>query len=505
MSRGRTPLARKLARLQSAAVTRRQALRTAAAAVVGSAFGPVSASAAAPDGEAVHIVGAGLAGMTAALRLVQAGRVVHLHEASSRTGGRVWTSGNFNASGMFVELGAEFVDTQHRDLMDLARELGVPVQPLRGPANTTTTDLYHFGGRTYGDEELIPAFAPFAERVAEDQDQLWDSEGNPTPAARALDQTSLADYLRTRGSGIAPWVLAMLEVAYVIEFGMDADRMNALNFVDFIRADTAEGFHVFGDSDEAWRIEGGNSRLTDALAKALEGRVTLHPGRWLDSVRTDGAGIQLGFSSSDGLVEVTADRVILAVPFTILRTVGGMDQLPLAEPKRRAIRELGYGANVKAYYGFASRPWLAEGLRSHGTVYADVGFQNCWETSRGQAGAAGILCNYLGGERATRAVPRLPPDDFLVQLEKIFPGLKAQHDGNRRQMDWTQQRFVKASYTCPSIGQYLGWIASAAEPELGGRLIFAGEHTSEAFTGYMNGAIESGNRAAHEAMGLAGS
>jgi monoamine oxidase len=476
-------------------VSRRHALRAVVAGVV--APGIRATAAADPEADPVHIVGAGLAGMTAALRLVQTGQAVQVHEASPRCGGRVWTSGNFNASGMFVELGAEFVDSHHQDLMDLARELDVPLQGLREPASGG--DRYHFGGRTYGDEELLPAFAPLAERVAADQDGLWDRDGEPTDLARELDRTNLADYLRARGQGIAPWVLAMLETAYVIEFGMDADRMSALNFVDFIRADTTDGFHVFGDSDEAWRLEGGNSRLCEALQRRLQGQAAFHFGRRLESVQARGSELLLGFRTNEGRTEIAARRVILALPFTMLRDVAGWDALALSEPKRRAIRELGYGLNVKTYHGFGSRPWTGRVPRSNGTVYADLGFQNCWETSRGQEGPEGILCHYLGGERAARAEKERKPDAFLHQLDAVFPGVSAAHDGNRRRMDWGAHRFVRASYTSPAVGQYLGWVAAAARPELEGRLLFAGEHTSEAFTGYMNGAIESGNRAAREA------
>jgi monoamine oxidase len=87
---------------------------------------------------------------------------------------------------------------------------------------------------------------------------------------------------------------------------------------------------------------------------------------------------------------------------------------------------------------------------------------------------------------------------FLAELDQVFPGIAAKSDKRSRMMNWPSMRWMKASYSCPLVGQAT-WIPEAAgAPELDGRLAFAGEHTSVDFGGFMNGGVESGERAAKE-------
>ena len=79
---------------------------------------------------------------------------------------------------------------------------------------------------------------------------------------------------------------------------------------------------------------------------------------------------------------------------------------------------------------------------------------------------------------------------------RVFPGIKERHDGNKASWMWPTYAFSKGSYSCPMVGQVTTIFSAAAEPELGKRLHFAGEHTSADFAGFMNGAVESGNRVA---------
>jgi len=147
---------------------------------------------------------------------------VHLYEAQERFGGRMWTKRDFNKDGMFVELGGELVDSNHTDLIDLAKELGVEIQPLR--EGEQGVDFYHFGGKLYTDKELIAAFEPIGKRIAADADGLYDDKEEFTAKANALDNVSLKDYLKSAGAGTERWVIQALEVAYVPEYGLDAEQ-----------------------------------------------------------------------------------------------------------------------------------------------------------------------------------------------------------------------------------------------------------------------------------------
>ena len=136
----------------------------------------------------------------------------------------------------------------------------------------------------------------------------------------------------------------------------------------------------------------------------------------------------------------------------------------------------------------------------NGAVYADKSFQTVWETSRGQAGDSGIITNFMGGSIGAQYGPE-NIDKYIAELDTIFPGLKAKADGNKTMLNWPSMKTMRGSYSCPMVGQYTWVYGAAATPELENRLIFAGEHTSAESPGFMNGGVESGNRAARELLG----
>lgn len=447
------------------------------------------------------ILGAGLAGLTAAYRLLQAGAPCEIFEGSDRTGGRVLTKTDFNKDGMFCELGGELVDSNHADLIALARELRVEIQELKG--EDKGVDLYFFGGRHYSDEQLIPLFQPIAKKLAADQDGLYDAEENFTPKARKFDQLSLAQYLTESGKGVEKWVVDLLRVAYTIEYGRDADEQSSLNLIALLKADTSGGFQVFGESDESKRVKSGSSALPNALAKAIEGKVRIHQQHRLVKIAQSGSNMILSFEAGGGTKSVKFARVICTLPFTMLREVDGVRALALGRKKQEAIAQLGYGNNAKVMYGFTERWWRNPAVKlpapSNGSIFTDLPLQCTWESSRGQAGRSGILTNFLGGAGA-KPFTTERFDKFRDELGRVFPGIAEKFDGKRALMNWPEYKFTRGSYTCPLVGQYTTLLKVTGEPELDGRLVFAGEHTSGEFSGFMNGAVQSGNRAAKEIL-----
>jgi monoamine oxidase len=450
----------------------------------------------------VAIIGAGLAGLTAAYRLSQAGVPCEIFEGSERTGGRVLTKYDFNKDSMFCELGGELVDTNHRGLRDLARELTLEIQELKG--GDKGVDLYFFGGKHHTDEELIPLFQPFARKLTADLEGIYDKEDNFTTKARKFDKVSVAQYL-AEAKGVEKWVIDLLRVAYTIEYGRETDEQSALNLIVCLKPDTSTGFKIFGDSDESKRIKGGSSSLPNALVKALEGKVEIHQGHSLAGIAQSGSNLTLSFTTTNGPgAQRRFARVICALPFTMLRLVDGVKALPLSKLKQEAIARLGYGNNSKVMSGFTERWWRnpSPGLpgSSNGSVFTDLPLQCTWESSRGQAGKSGILTNFLGGAPAVKQLTQQHFDQFRAELNQVFPGIDDKFDNKRALMNWPGYKFTRGSYTCPLVGQYTTLLKAAPQPELDGRLIFAGEHTSGEFSGFMNGAVESGNRAAKEIL-----
>lgn len=509
MKSARTPLFRQVRAVlqqsmpEDALLGRRRFLRLTGASALLAGLGTQSSLLHAAEKGPVAIVGAGAAGLTAAYRLMQAGREVHLFEASERVGGRMFTKRDFNTDGQFVELGGELLDTNHTDILDLAKELGLETQNLL--EGEKGEDIFYFEGETRRHEEVLEAFKPLGAIIAADVEKMYDEQDNFTEYATTLDSVSMEDYLKKAVDTTEAWVIQLIIAAYEPEYGLEVAKMSCLNLVDFIDPDTSDGFHIFGDSNEALRIKGGNSSLPEALAKALEGKISLHTGSKLAKICESENGITLTISSKDEMKESTWPRVVLALPFTQLRKVEGIFELSMSEEKKKAIKELGYGMNVKVMHGFKDRYWRKptdqRDYIANGSVFAEEPtYQNVWETSRGQDGEAGIITNLLGAKRGINySAEAMKP--YLDELDKALPGAKDSHDGNTAVMNWPKMPFSEGSYSCPLVGQYT-WISDAsAATECGGKLLFVGEHTSFVSAGFMNGAVESGNRAAAELLG----
>jgi monoamine oxidase len=196
---------------------------------------------------------------------------------------------------------------------------------------------------------------------------------------------------------------------------------------------------------------------------------------------------------------VTADRVVLALPFTILRRSVNWSKAGFGPEKSRAIRELGMGTNSKLNVGFETRHWRALGC--NGDTYADTGYQATWEVSRAQPGRAGILVDYTGGRIADSfgsGTPSSRAQEFLAQLEPVLPGVSSQWDGRATLDYWPAYPWTLGSYSYYKPGQYTAF--GGAEEQVSGACHFAGEHTTQDFQGYLQGAVFSGQRAAAEVL-----
>lgn len=441
------------------------------------------------NGPRIVIVGGGIAGLNAAYQLKKKGRTSQIYDANTRTGGRMYTAHDLLAPGVSTELGGEFIDSTHADLLGLAAELGLSLYDTHGPSESSLIrEGYFIGGRNYSEAEVIAAFQPLTARLAADAQKLDDA---------TLDKTSLAQYLHDIGA--TGWLYDMLNVAYLTEYGLDTDQQSCLNLVSLITTDVSGGeFDIFGASDERYKIQGGNQQIVDGLAAALSGQINLQ--HQLEAVKPNGTGYTLTFQKPGGAVDVVADIVVMALPFTMLRNVE-MSTVPLPDVKKQAIAELGYGTNVKLMAGFTSRLWRAQGYT--GYVFTDAGFQTGWDSSQMQPGSQGGYTMYLGGTRAVNvgAGDAAAQAAILMNsVETVFPGAKAALNGNVAKFDWPSYQWTKGSYACYKVGQWT--TIGGEEAATVGNMYFAGEHCSEDFQGFMNGGAETG-RIAAEAIAAA--
>jgi monoamine oxidase len=254
---------------------------------------------------------------------------------------------------------------------------------------------------------------------------------------------------------------------------------------------------IFGPSNEKYHVRGGNDQIATRLADILEGQIQL--GKALSSIRRNSDGTyRLGFSDGSS---VPADRVVLALPFSILRTVD-YAKAGFSQEKKTAIKELGMGTNSKLHLQFSDRYWYT--LGNNGNTYADTGYQNTWEVTRSQPGTEGILVDYTGGNVGASFGPENGTADqraqqFLTQIEPVLPGISDGHWNGMATIDyWTGYEWTKGSYSYWKVGQYTKF--AGREREIQGACHFCGEHTSIDFQGYLNGAVETGYRAAAEVI-----
>jgi monoamine oxidase len=157
------------------------------------------------------------------------------------------------------------------------------------------------------------------------------------------------------------------------------------------------------------------------------------------------------------------------------------------------------GTNSKLHVQFRDRFWGAIG--NNGNTFADTGYQNTWEVTRAQPGTPGILVDYTGGTIGAgfgSGTPQSRTQQFLAQLEPVLPGISSRWNGKATIDFWAGYPWTKGSYSYWSIGQYTKF--AGAEREASGNCHFAGEHTSIDFQGYLNGAVETGERAASEIL-----
>ncbi len=449
----------------------------------------------------IAVVGAGLAGLSCAHRLRQAGYATQVYEASDRIGGRCWTLRGAFADGQLVEHGGELIDQNHTRIRSLTQELGLKLDNLLAAEQNGTETLGYFDGQPYHETAIVSDLKQIWQKLHKDVSAAsypttWDTS---TPRGRELDAMSIVDWIEESvPEGMASRLGQLLDVAYTIEYGADSAEQSSLNLLYLLGYSGQGQLRIFGPSNEKYHVAGGNDQLTDRLAQALPGQIST--GAELVAVKLNNAGTYtLSFRKGSGATSVTADHVVLALPFSILRRSVDLSKAGFEPRKLTAIAEQGMGTNSKLHAQFARRHW--NDLGSNGETFSDTGYQNTWEVTRGQPGASGILVDYTGGTIGASfgsGTPAQRAQQFLTQLEPVLPGI-SQHWNGRATVDyWPGYRWTRGSYSYWKPGQYTKF--AGFERERQGNCHFAGEHTSLDFQGYLNGAVETGERAATEIL-----
>ena len=435
----------------------------------------------------VVIVGAGLAGLTCAYRLSQKGIRARVYEAADRVGGRAWTLRGHFADGQSAERGGEFVDSSHRALRGLIDELGLRTIDLYSTGPDGLGALTVLRGRQVADATLLEAFRDVLPALTADVNAIATPVG-----ARAIDRISVAEWLDTRIAGGRRSALGRyLEIVHTTESGIDVDELSAIVIVEALSTSSANAFEPIGSSDERFVIAGGSERVPEELVRRL-GAGAIETDTPLEAIRANADGsTTLTFASGTTARDVRADRVVLTLPFTALRRCD-LIRAGFSPERLRAIRELGMGTSGKLHLQFTRRVWYE--LGADGDLESDR-LQTVWDETWGRDGASGILVDYTGGKRGATVQEKDAPT-VLRELDRILPGVAAAHNGRVASDRWADRPWHHGSYSGYLVGQVTTLSGTIAGPA--GRIHFAGEHTSSESQGFMNGAVESGERAAAE-------
>jgi monoamine oxidase len=449
----------------------------------------------------VAVVGGGIAGLNAAYQLKKVGIDATVYEARSRVGGRILSETGALAPGLVTDLGAELINSDHADMLALVEEFGLTLVSRIADADRVPFPkaAYIFDGQSHAESEVANDLRAIAAQIAADAANLDQDYERYAPR---LDRLSVTDYLNQHAGKIPqPYIRTLLEASIRTEYGVEPADSSALQLIFNLPLVDGEQVEVLGASDEAFVVSGGTSRIIEKLAQALEGRIKTR--RELTRIEALGTGYRLSFATGP---TVDADFVIVTLPFPILREVTLDVRLP---PRlRQFITEAGLGHNEKILAGFNARPWRQE----QGFVkeaWTDLGVDEAWdETQRQPERRDGALVFFFGGDNADAiqsGTARAQGRQFIERLNQFIPGLKNSSTDTFLRTNWAQERFSRGAYSNYTPGQLTRfwdyfWIESddpAERQEVHSEnLVFAGEHLSDAYFGFMNGAAETGRLAA---------
>src|SRR5256712_13685843 len=333
-------------------LTRRDFLKATGATVGAAAFGgPLAALGAAAQGAVtsrIAIIGGGIAGLNAALTLQDAGIACSVYEASARVGGRMHSDTTSWLNGQTSEHCGELIDTKHKTIFALASRFDIPRVDLLAaePNNSTETDF--FFGKYYTSTQANIDFNPVWSAVKKDLTSApFPTQYNMfTQAGFDLDHLSLYDWIETRvPGGHSSSMGQLLDVAYNIEYGNVTTEQSSLNLVYLLGFQPVPGnFRIFGASDERYPLARGNERLPKATAVLVApAHFSLNTAFTKIVMNGDGSWT-LSFNGRAGKFTRVVDRVVMAIPFSVLR---GLGQAKFDNVKQTAITQLGYGKNCK--------------------------------------------------------------------------------------------------------------------------------------------------------------
>jgi monoamine oxidase len=448
--------------------SRRDFLHSLAAFTAGTAF--VRRSFAQKTRHSCVVVGAGLAGLSAAYRLTIAGWKVTVVEARSRPGGRVWSYRFPQAPELVCEMGGEWIGKDHENMLAICKELDVALEPHAYQVWLLQDGVIKKPGQWQFSQQSRDAWNRWVKQYEHyrdadfrrlDQYDWWtwlDKIGFTQSDLRIRDIMDSTDYGES-DHAVSAYVAG---ASYAGTDYMDPDYTDQMDF----------------------HVKGGNTRLVEAIMARLP------PG----SVRFDARVLRI--EQHVGTVTVstehekfTADACIVATPSSVLPAI--QFDPPFSPSKALAVDQLEYARIIKTQILCRKRFWGAENF----SLMSDETSHQYFHTTQNQPGPRGILCSYATGDKADVLAAQddvrrqqLVTRDLLPVSAEAASDVIAVHS-----QAWQRDSLVHGAYALYRPGQWFTVRPLLAQPH--GKVLFAGEHLGEA-QGFMEGAVETGQAAA---------
>ena len=481
-------------------LTRRKLLGTAALGTAATALPETPAVGASRVEVDVAIVGAGLAGLTAARDLVKHGHSVIVLEARDRVGGR--TLNHPLGDGQVVEAGGEFVGPTQDRVLALAKSFGLK-----------TFKAYDTGDHVYvenGNRSTYPS-APGVPDPPEDPqvfkdlialigptDTMGRQVGVRAPwsakGADKLDRQTVAQWMQAHTK--SPLTLPLFDAFLESLYGKDANQVSLL-WNSFYVAAAGDAKHqgsivrlfATGGGAQDSRITGGSQLLALRLAATLGKRVRL--GAPVRSIAQSRTGVTV---TAHG-VTVHAKRAVVTVPPIVARSIHFTPSLPAA--KQKLLARMTPGDMIKVQMIYATPWWRDKGLA--GQIVMPAGPAGATFDNTPPSGSPGVILGFVGGRYAQpfRMLDAAARKQAFVDELVAGLGEEARGDSEYFDMDWTAEPYTRGCPTGSVPPGVLARFGAHLRPPTG-RIHRAGTETADYWAGYMDGAIRSGERVAKE-------